>query len=117
MSKGINTVFLLGNLGSNPETRTQADGKLVTSFRLATSEVWKDKETNEKKERTEWHRVVVRGRLAEVARDFLKKGSRVHISGSIHTRKYESDGVEKYITEIHADDLTMLDPAGGSATE
>ena len=114
MSKGINKVILVGNLGQDPETKYLTDGNAVTNITLATSETWKDKNTGEKKERTEWHRVVFFRRLAEIAVEYLKKGSKVYIEGSLRTRQYEKDGQKHYTTEIVADEMQMLDSRGGN---
>jgi single-strand DNA-binding protein len=115
MAKGINKVILIGNLGADPEVRYTPSGIAVANVRLATSEVWRDKETNTQKERTEWHRVVLYRRLGEVAGEFLKKGSKVYIEGSIRTRKWQDQaGVDHYTTEIIADNMQMLDSKGAS---
>jgi len=112
----VNKVILIGNLGRDPETRYTTGGDAVTNLNLATSEQWKDK-SGEKQERTEWHRVVLFGRQAEVAGEYLKKGRSVYIEGRLQTRKYtDKDGVEKYSTEIVADRMQLLggrDGAGG----
>jgi single-strand DNA-binding protein len=111
MAKGINKVILIGNLGTTPEVRYMPSGGAVTTLSVATSESWKDKATNEKQERTEWHRVVLFNKLAEVARDYLKKGSKVYIEGSLRTRKWQdkNTGQDKYTTEIMGNDMQMLD--------
>lgn len=110
MSRGFNQVILVGNLGADPETRTDKNGSEVTSFRLATSESWVDKITGERKERTEWHRVVMFSKLAELAGRFLAKGKLVQVLGRIHTRKWEDqEGQPRYTTEIIAKDMIMLD--------
>lgn len=106
---GVNKVIILGNLGNDPEVRAFADGTPVANFSVATSETWKDKQTGEKKESTEWHKVVVTGRLAEVVRDYLKKGSKVYVEGANKTRKYEKDGQAHYVTEVKCHSLQMLD--------
>ena len=109
MARGINEVILVGNLGADPETRYTANGGAITNIRLATSEAWKDKQTGEMKEATEWHRVVFNGRLAEIAGQYLRKGSQVYVEGSLRTRKWtDQNGVEKYSTEIRADQMQML---------
>ena len=115
----VNKVILLGNLGRDPETRYTTGGDAVTNLNIATSEQWKDK-SGEKQERTEWHRVVLFGRQAEVAGEYLKKGRSVYIEGRLQTRKYtDKDGVEKYSTEIVADRMQLIggrrDSAGGDA--
>ena len=105
----VNKVIIIGNLGRDPETRYMPSGDAVTNVTVATTETWKDKVTGEKKEQTEWHRVAFFGRTAEVAGQYLKKGSQVYIEGSLRTRKYtDKDGVEKYATEIRADSMKML---------
>ena len=105
----INKVFLMGNLGADPEIKTFDNGGKVAQFRIATSEKWKDKNTGEQKEITDWHNIVVRqAGLANVVENYLKKGSSVHIEGRIRNRQYEQNGEKKYITEIHCDSLTML---------
>lgn len=115
MSNGVNKVILVGNLGAEPESRFLPAGGSVTNIRLATSETWKDKMTGEKKERTEWHRVVFFNRLAEVAGEYLHKGSKVYVEGSIRTRKWQAqDGSDRYTTEIVADEMQMLDSRGSS---
>jgi single-strand DNA-binding protein len=117
----VNKVILLGNLGRDPETRYTTGGDAVTNLNIATSEQWKDK-SGEKQERTEWHRVVLFGRQAEVAGEYLKKGRSVYIEGRLQTRKYtDKDGVEKYSTEIVADRMQLIgggrDAGGGGDTE
>jgi single-strand DNA-binding protein len=105
----VNKVIIVGNLGKDPETRTFPSGGRVCNVTIATSDRWKDKQTGEMKEATEWHRVVFNDRLAEIAGEYLRKGSQVYVEGSIRTRKYtDKDGVEKYATEIRADTLQML---------
>ena len=117
----VNKVILLGNLGRDPETRYTTGGDAVTNLNIATSEQWKDK-NGEKQERTEWHRVVLFGRQAEIAGEYLKKGRSVYIEGRLQTRKYtDKDGVEKYSTEIVADRMQLIggarDSAGGGDVE
>ena len=114
MARGINKVILVGNLGQDPETRTFPDGGSSTNISVATSEGWKDKQTGEQKERTEWHRVVFNGRLAEIAAQYLNKGSKVYIEGSLRTRKYQDKqtGQDRYSTDIFARELLMLDSRG-----
>lgn len=112
MARGINKAILIGNLGRDPETRQTSGGAQVTSFSIATTEAWTDKATGEKKENTEWHRVTTFGKLAEVAGEYLKKGSAVYVEGRIKTSKYEKDGQTHYSTEIVASDMQML---GGAA--
>lgn len=117
MSRGINKVILIGNLGADPETRYMPSGGAVTNVRLATSESWKDRNTGETQERTEWHRVVFFNRLGEIAGEYLKKGSKIYIEGSLRTRKWQGqDGQDRYTTEIVASEMQMLDSRGGSAS-
>lgn len=121
MARGVNKVILIGNLGADPETRYTASGAAITTVSLATSESWKDKQTGEAKERTEWHRVKFFGRLAEIAGEYLKKGRQVYVEGSIRTDKYtDKEGVERYSTDVIANEMQMLGgtgeggPRGGS---
>lgn len=115
MARGINKVILIGNLGADPETRFLPSGGAVTNVNLATSESWKDKQTGQMQERTEWHRVVFFSRLAEIAGEYLKKGSKVYIEGSLRTRKWQGqDGQDRYTTEIVANEMQMLDSRGSS---
>lgn len=117
-SRGVNKVILVGNLGADPETRFLPSGGSVTNVRLATSESWKDKQTGQQQERTEWHRVVFFNRLAEVAGEYLRKGSKIYVEGSIRTRKWQAqDGSDRYSTEIVGNEMQMLDSrgAGGGA--
>jgi single-strand DNA-binding protein len=117
-TRGINKVILIGNLGQDPETRFMPSGGAVTNVSIATSESWKDKNSGEQQERTEWHRVVFFNRLAEIAGEYLKKGSKVYVEGSLRTRKWQDkDGQDRYTTEIVADQMQMLDSRGGSADE
>jgi single-strand DNA-binding protein len=105
----VNKVIIVGNLGRDPETRYMPSGDAVTNITVATTDSWKDKGTGEKKETTEWHRIAFFGKLAEIAGQYLKKGSQVYVEGSLKTRKYtDKDGVEKYATEIRADSMQML---------
>lgn len=118
MAKGINKVILVGNLGKDPEVRYMPNGDAICNLTVATSDSWKDKQTGENKEITEWHRVSFFGRLAEVAGQYLKKGSKVYIEGSLRTRKYtDNNGVERYVTEIRGAEMQMLDSraAGGAS--
>ncbi|MCH7893875.1 MAG: single-stranded DNA-binding protein [Proteobacteria bacterium] len=109
MARGINKVILIGNLGSDPETRAMPSGAYVTNISIATSESWKDKQTGDQKERTEWHKVVFFGRLAEIASEYLRKGSQVYIEGGLRTRKWQDkDGRDRYTTEIVAREMEML---------
>ncbi|TLY62339.1 MAG: single-stranded DNA-binding protein [Gammaproteobacteria bacterium] len=113
MARGVNKVILIGNLGADPETRAMPSGTTVANLRIATSESWRDKQTGEQQERTEWHRVAFFGRLAEIAGEYLRKGSQVYIEGSLRTRKWQDkQGNERYSTEIVGNDLQML---GGRA--
>lgn len=116
-SRGVNKVILVGNLGKDPEVRYMPSGGAVTNITVATSEVWKDKQTGNNQERTEWHRVVFFNRLAEVAGEYLKKGSKVYVEGSLRTRKWQGqDGQDRYTTEIVASEMQMLDSrSGGTA--
>ena len=115
MARGINKVILIGNLGADPETRAMPSGTTVANLRVATSESWRDKQTGEQQERTEWHRVALFGRLAEIAGEYLKKGSQVYIEGSLRTRKWQDkQGNERYSTEIVGNELQMLGGRGGS---
>jgi single-strand DNA-binding protein len=114
MARGINKVILVGNLGADPETRAMPSGTTVANLRIATSESWRDKQSGEQQERTEWHRVVLFGRLGEVAAEYLKKGSQVYIEGSLRTRKWQDkSGTERYSTEIVGNDMQMLGGRGG----
>lgn len=118
MSRGsVNKVILIGNVGADPETRHMPSGGAVTNLRLATSESWKDKQSGEMQERTEWHRVVLFNRLGEVAAEYLRKGSQIYIEGQIRTRKWQgNDGQDRYTTEIVANEMQMLGGrAGGSS--
>ncbi|MCH8896137.1 MAG: single-stranded DNA-binding protein [Gammaproteobacteria bacterium] len=109
MARGINKVILIGNLGSDPETRAMPSGAYVTNISVATSESWKDKQTGDQKDRTEWHKVVFFGRLAEIASEYLRKGSQVYIEGGLRTRKWQDkDGRDRYTTEIVAREMEML---------
>lgn len=110
--KGVNKVILLGNVGKDPEIRSTADGTCIANLSVATSESWKDKQTGERKEQTEWHRVSAFGKLAEIIRDYVTKGSKVYIEGKLKTRSYDKDGVKMYTTEIVANELQMLDGKG-----
>ncbi len=113
MARGINKVILIGNLGRDPETRYAQNGSAVTNFSVATSESWRDRNSGEQQERTEWHNVVCFARLAEIAGEYLRKGSKVYIEGSLRTTSWEQDGQKKYRTEIMARELQMLDSRGG----
>jgi single-strand DNA-binding protein len=114
MARGVNKVIIVGNLGQDPETRYMPSGGAVTNVTVATSENWKDKQTGQPQERTEWHRVVFFNRLAEIAGEYLKKGSKVYVEGSLRTRKWQGqDGQDRYTTEIVAGEMQMLDSRGG----
>ncbi len=116
-SRGVNKVILVGNLGKDPETRYMPSGGAVTNITVATSETWKDKATGQPQERTEWHRVVFFNRLAEIAGEYLKKGSKIYIEGSLRTRKWQGqDGQDRYTTEIVANEMQMLDSRSGGST-
>ena len=111
----VNKVILVGNLGRDPETRYMPDGAAITNVSVATSFQWNDKASGEKKEETEWHRVVFRGKLAEVAGEYLKKGSQVYVEGRLRTRKWQDkEGQDKYTTEIMADRMQMLGSRAGA---
>jgi single-strand DNA-binding protein len=115
MARGVNKVILIGNLGADPETRAMPSGTTVANLRVATSESWRDKQSGEQQERTEWHRVAFFGRLAEVAGEYLRKGSQVYIEGSLRTRKWQDkQGNDRYSTEIIGNDLQMLGGRGGA---
>jgi len=116
MARGVNKVILVGTLGKDPEVRYSQSGSAMTSVSVATNESWKDKVTGEKQERTEWHRVKFFGRLAEIAGEYLKKGGQVYIEGSLRTEKYtDKQGVEKYSTDIIANEMQMLGGMPGGA--
>ena len=117
MARGINKVILVGNLGADPETRYTPSGTAITSIRVATSESWKDKQTGENQERTEWHKVAMFGKLAEIAAEYLRKGSQVYIEGKLRTRKWQDkEGKDRWTTEIVADEMQMLGGKGGGAS-
>lgn len=114
MARGINKVILIGNLGQDPEVKYMPSGGAVCNITVATTESWTDKDSGEKQERTEWHRVVMFRRLAEVAGEYLRKGSKVYIEGRLQTRKWQGqDGQDRYTTEVIANDMQMLDGRGG----
>lgn len=115
MAKGINKVILIGNLGQDPDVRYMPNGGAVANVTLATSESWKDKNTGEAQERTEWHRVVFFKRLGEVVGEYCKKGSKIYVEGRLQTRKWQDkNGQDRYTTEIIADNMQMLDSRGGA---
>ncbi|MFV0478849.1 MAG: single-stranded DNA-binding protein [Parahaliea sp.] len=110
MARGVNKVILVGNLGQDPEIRHMPSGGAVTNVSVATSETWKDKQTGQPQERTEWHRVVFFNRLAEIAGEYLRKGAKVYVEGALRTRKWQGqDGQDRYTTEIVASEMQMLD--------
>jgi single-strand DNA-binding protein len=114
MARGVNKVILIGNLGADPETKSMPSGTQVANIRVATSESFKDKQTNEWQERTEWHSVAMFGRLAEIAGEYLRKGSKVYIEGKLRTRKWQDkQGNDRYSTEVIANEMQMLDGRGG----
>ncbi len=116
MARGVNKVILVGNIGGDPEVRYMPSGNAVTNVTIATSETWKDKQTGQNQERTEWHRVVFFNRLGEIAGEYLRKGSKVYVEGSLRTRKWQGqDGQDRYTTEIVASEMQMLDSRGGSS--
>lgn len=116
MARGINKVILVGNLGKDPEGKFMPNGNAVTNITIATSESWKDKQTGQQQERTEWHKVVFFNRLAEIASEYLKKGSKVYLEGALRTRKWQAqDGQDRYTTEIVANEMQMLDSRGGAS--
>jgi single-strand DNA-binding protein len=117
VARGVNKVILIGNLGKDPETRYMPSGSAVTNLTLATSESWKDKQTGENQERTEWHKVAMFGKLAEIAAEYLRKGSQVYIEGKLRTRKWQDkEGKDRWTTEIVADEMNMLGGKGGGAS-
>ena len=114
MARGVNKVILIGNLGADPETRYMPSGSAVTNVRVATTESWSDKQTGEQQERTEWHRVAFFGRLAEIAAEYLRKGSQVYVEGKLRTRKWQDNqGNDRYSTEIIGDEMEMLGVRAG----
>jgi single-strand DNA-binding protein len=116
MARGINKVILIGNLGKDPEVRYMANGGAVCNVTLATTESWKDKQSGEQKDRTEWHNIVFYRRLAEIAGEYLRKGSQVYVEGKLQTRKWQDkNGNDRYTTEIIANEMQMLGSRGGSA--
>lgn len=116
MARGVNKVILVGNVGTDPEVRHLPNGNTVTTLSVATSETWKDKQTGDKQERTEWHRVVCFNRLGEIAGEYVRKGSKLYLEGSLKTRKWQDQqGQDRYTTEIIASDLQMLDSKGNGS--
>lgn len=117
MARGVNKAIIIGNVGGDPETKYMANGTAVTNLTIATNETWKDKQTGEQKDRTEWHRVSMFGRLAEIASEYLRKGSSVYVEGKIRTRKWQDkSGQDRYTTEIIADQMQMLGGRSGPAS-
>jgi len=114
MARGLNKVMLIGRLGRNPDLRYTQKGTAVTNFNMATNEEWNDKRTGEKKEKTEWHRIVAFGKLGEICSNYLSKGRHVYIEGKMQTRSWENEENKHYITEIVASDMQMLDPRDSS---
>jgi len=113
--RGVNKVILVGVLGKDPETKTFANGGSLTQFSIATSEAWTDKTTGERKEQTEWHNIVLQNKLGEIAQQYLRKGSKVYIEGSLNTRKWtDQNGQERYTTQIKGQQMQMLDSANGN---
>ena len=113
MARGLNRVMIIGNIGNDPEVRYMPNGNPVANFSVATTENWKDKQSGERQERTEWHRIVMFNRLAEICGEYLRKGSKVYIEGSLRTRKWQDQsGADKYTTEIVASEMQMLDSRG-----
>jgi len=118
MARGVNKVILVGNLGADPEVKYMPNGNAVANVTLATSESWKDKQSGEQKDKTEWHRVVFFRRLAEIAGEYLKKGSQIYIEGKLQTRKWQDkNGNDRYTTEIIANEMQMLGGRGGGSAE
>ena len=108
-SRGVNKAIIVGNVGSDPDIRTMPNGNQVVNLSIATSDEWKDKNTGEKKEKTEWHRCVFFNKIADIAAQYVNKGSKLYVEGRLQTRSYEQDGVKKYSTEIVVNDMQMLD--------
>tara|TARA_B100000214_G_scaffold328866_1_gene268246 strand:- start:4379 stop:4801 length:423 start_codon:yes stop_codon:yes gene_type:complete len=108
-SRGVNKVIIVGNVGSDPDIRTMPNGNQVVNLSIATSDEWKDKNTGDKKEKTEWHRCVFFNKIADIAAKYVNKGSKLYVEGRLQTRSYEQDGVKKYSTEIVVNDMQMLD--------
>ena len=115
MARGVNKVILIGNLGSDPEVRYTPSGSAVANVNLATSETWRDKQSGELQDRTEWHRIVFFNRLAEIVGEYLRKGSKIYVEGSLRTRKWtDKNGVERHTTEIIANEMHILDSRSGT---
>lgn len=119
MAKGVNKVIIVGNLGKDPEVKYSSSGKAVTNFSVATSESWKDKQSGQQQEKTEWHRIVMFDRLGEIAGEYLRKGSKVYIEGKLQTRKWQDSttGKDMYATEIIGKEMQMLDSRGGQPVQ
>jgi single-strand DNA-binding protein len=118
MARGLNKVIIMGNLGADPEVRYMPSGAAVTNIRVATSDIWKDRQTGERQERTEWHRIVLFNRIGEIAAQYLRKGSRVLVEGSLRTNKWQDqNGTERYTTEIIANSMQLMDSKAGSGFE
>jgi len=116
MARGVNKVILIGNLGNDPDIRYTSSGAAVANVSLATAETWRDKESGEQQERTEWHRIVFFGRLAEIVGEYLKKGSQIYVEGRLQTRKWQDkEGMDRYTTEIVANEMQMLGSRGGTS--
>lgn len=116
MARGVNKVILVGTCGQDPEVKYLSNGNAVTNLSMATSEQWKDKQSGEKKEKTEWHRVVIFGKVAEIAGEYLRKGSQVYIEGKLQTREWEKDGIKRYSTEIVVDMQGTMQLLGGKSS-
>jgi single-strand DNA-binding protein len=116
-SRGVNKVILVGNVGNDPEVRYMPNGNAVANISVATSDSWKDKNTGDQQERTEWHRVVFFNRLAEIVEQYVKKGTKLYLEGRLQTRSYEQDGIKKYSTEIVANEMQMLDSRGAGQNQ
>jgi single-strand DNA-binding protein len=115
MARGVNKVILIGHLGQDPQQRAMPSGKAVVNLRVATTDQWRDKQTGENKEATEWHNVVMFDRLAEIAAEYLRKGSQIYVEGRIRTRKWQDkEGQDRYTTEVVANEMTMLGGRGGA---
>lgn len=118
MARGINKVILVGNLGNDPDVKYTADGRAIANISLATTESWKDRNTGEQQDRTEWHRVVFFNRLAEIVSEYLKKGSQVYVEGKLQTRKWQDqNGMDRYTTEIVANEMQMLGGRSGGTAD
>lgn len=118
MARGVNKAILIGNLGADPDVRYTPSGSAVANLTLATSSSWRDKQSGDLQDRTEWHRVVFFGRIAEIAGEYLKKGSKIYVDGSIRTRKWQDkSGVDRYTTEIVGNEMQMLDSRGGPSPD